>query len=181
MSSINIYHFSKEDLIRELYGHSSFLEKVKKYVKIKNPNMTDSQAESAAIEIIYQDCMKSFQYSDSVRSASDALRRVSNSKSPLSQMVDKEIRSAENKQKAEEQRIARLREFCQKEGLDFEKENKNYLERSKRWEKIWMPIFWSFGILWIVNLLVNFFTDFERGTTPHTIPPMMRVLRLSLT
>ena len=92
-----------------------------------------------AREVIYQQCLRSFQYNEYVNDAQSALDDVR--RGTFGEMVKKRVQKAHDekaraKKEAERQeKIENLKRECQKNGLDFRKEKKKLLKELKKKEK----------------------------------------------
>ena len=121
MSTINIYTMNKDEVVICLLSQYSYmLRDYIKYFEMITPEVcTKQQYKSMAIELIYSECVKHFNYGDYVKSAHDALSRVyKNEYAHIKEEIEKE-----------ENRIEKLKEECTRKGLDFETENRKQLTR----------------------------------------------------
>ena len=164
MSTFNIYHMTKEEVVREIYARPWLLNKVAEYMLIQTPGMTKEQARYAAIEQIYSECQRSFQYNEYCKSAADAVDRVSDSSSSFMKLVDEtlkkqedKIKEAERKKKLEDARVEKLKKHCEENNLDFDVENKRYIEKQKKTNRKLETILWVSIIGAALTLIIDTF------------------------
>ena len=135
MATIYLHQMTREQVMIELDTHyHSLLSETIEYCKATTPNGSKEAYEEIARELIYQECVKSFNFNDHVTSAREALERVSNG--PFYKLVCETLQKLEQERILEMQRVTKLKEKCCKKGLDFDKENEKYFQKKAKKEKI---------------------------------------------
>ena len=165
MPTIIVHQMSKEEVYQLLNSrYSFFLHEVAEYLRLtakeKDRNKPDCVYEDAARELIYRECLKIFRYSGSVNDVKDALDSVyhgSYSKQIQQRVKEERAKKAgAEEQKKRQEKIEKLKEECQKNGLDFRKEKKKLLkELKKQWKKEKSdPVLTTFKLLLLISSAV---------------------------
>ena len=163
MSNLIVYQMTKEEVYQLLNSrYSFFLHEVAEYLCLqKNGHSHNAyEFEDAARELIYRECLKIFRYSGSVNDAKDALDSVyhgSYSKQIQQRVKEERAKKAwAEEQKKRQEKIEKLKEECQKNGLDFRKEKKKLLkELKKQWKKKKSdPVLTTFKLLLLISSAV---------------------------
>lgn len=180
--------------------------KTKRYLKKVSPNLNDGELEIASLNHIYEECLKAFRYNEYIDSAHKALIHISDKETFYMKHIcepfksedkraaaraealaeqEKERKKAEALKKKNNARMEKLKEKCEKEGLDFDTENRKYYRRMDILETTLNVLTVVFAVAMVIAVVLLFFS-FSEGqygtilTTIHTFAVNHRILTVGI-